>query len=76
MRRILIQIGLLVMPILCLAQVSKQQAIETVMNTMINRDSVRVNVYVEPLLQTNEFYKLSHYDSISAPFIKGTNDVD
>ena len=31
MRRILIQIGLLVMPILCLAQVSKQQAIETVM---------------------------------------------
>ena len=76
MRRILIQIGLLVMPILCLAQVSKQQAIETVMNTMINRDSVRVNVYVEPLLQTNEFYKLSPYDSISAPFIKGTNDVD
>ena len=75
MRRILIQIGLLVMPILCLAQVSKQQAIETVMNTMINRDSVRVNVYVEPLLQTNEFYKLSPYDSISAPFIKGTNDV-
>ena len=76
MRRILIQIGLLVMPILCLAQVSKQQAIETVMNTVINRDSVRVNVYVEPLLQTNEFYKLSPYDSISAPFIKGTNDVD
>ena len=76
MRRILIQIGLLVMPILCLAQVSKQQAIETVMNTMINRDSVRVNVNVEPLLQTNEFYKLSPYDSISAPFIKGTNDVD
>ena len=76
MRRILIQIGLLVMPILCLAQVSKQQAIETVMNTMINRDSVRLNVYVEPLLQTNEFYKLSPYDSISAPFIKGTNDVD
>ena len=76
MRRILIQIGLLVMPILCLAQVSKQQAIETVMNTMINIDSVRVNVYVEPLLQTNEFYKLSPYDSISAPFIKGTNDVD
>ena len=76
MRRILIQVGLLVMPILCLAQVSKQQAIETVMNTMINRDSVRVNVYVEPLLQTNEFYKLSPYDSISAPFIKGTNDVD
>ena len=75
MRRILIQIGLLVMPILCLAQVGKQQAIETVMNTMINRDSVRVNVYVEPLLQTNEFYKLSPYDSISAPFIKGTNDV-
>ena len=31
MRRILIQIGLLVMPILCLAQVSKQQAIEAVM---------------------------------------------
>ena len=31
MRRILIQVGLLVMPILCLAQVSKQQAIETVM---------------------------------------------
>ena len=76
MRRILIQIGLLVMPILCLAQVSKQQAIETVMNTMINRDSVRLNVYVEPLLQTNEFYKLSPYDSISAPFIKGTKDVD
>lgn len=76
MRRILIQIGLLVMPILCLAQVSKQQAIETVMNTMINIDSVRVNVYVEPLLQTNEFYKLSPYDSISAPFIKGTKDVD
>ena len=76
MRRILIQIGLLVMPILCLAQVSKQQAIETVMNTVINIDSVRVNVYVEPLLQTNEFYKLSPYDSISAPFIKGTNDVD
>ena len=76
MRRILIQIGLLVMPILCLAQVSKQQAIETVMNTMINRDSVRVNVNVEPLLQTNEFYKLSPYDSISAPFIKGTNNVD
>ena len=76
MRRILIQIGLLVMPILCLAQVSKQQAIETVMNTVINRDSVRVNVNVEPLLQTNEFYKLSPYDSISAPFIKGTKDVD
>lgn len=50
------------------AQVSKQQAINSVMNSIVGNDADRVNVYMEPLSKTDSYYKMSQYDSILSPY--------
>lgn len=39
-----------------------------VMDSIVNRDTTNINVYMEPILQTDSYYKLNHHDSISSPF--------
>lgn len=64
MRKNLLLFGMLFIPILYFAQVSKQQAINLVMEKVVGSNSTNVNVYMEPVLQTDFYYKMSHYDSI------------
>ena len=50
------------------AQVSKQQAIDIVMESVVGNDFTEVNIYMEPLSQTNPYYVTSPYDSIQSPY--------
>ena len=68
MRKNLLLFGMLFIPILYFAQVSKQQAINLVMEKVVGSNSTNVNVYMEPVLQMDFYYKMSHYDSIASPY--------
>ena len=59
---------MLTMSFLGVAQISKQQAIKIVMDSVAGNDSTNVNVYMEPLLKSDSYYKMSQYDSIQAPY--------
>ena len=59
---------MLTLSICGLAQTNKIQAIQIVMDSVVGNDSANVNVYMEPLVQTNAFYVTSHNDSIQSPY--------
>ena len=54
MKKTLLLLGMLLLSSLCLAQVSKQKAIEIVMDSVIGSDSTNVNVYMEPMIRHDE----------------------
>lgn len=68
MKKVLLLLGMLVMSFHGFAQVSKQQAIQIVMESVVGNDSTEVNVYMEPLSLTNPYYVMSPYDSIQSPY--------
>ena len=68
MKKILLLFGMLTLSFLGFAQVSKQQAIKIVMDSVVGNDSTNVNVYMEPFLQQGNNYKLSKYSSINMPY--------
>ena len=68
MKKTLLLLGMLLLSSLCLAQVSKQKAIEIVMDSVVGSDSTNVNVYMEPLLQSKTYYVMSPFDSIQSPY--------
>ena len=53
---------------LCKAQITKDQAIEIVLQSIIGNKADSVNVYMESNEQTSSFYVLSPYDSIRTLF--------
>ncbi len=59
---------MLAISFLGLAQVNKQQAVYSVLNSVIGSAVDNVNVYMEPLLKSDSYYKMSQYDSIQAPY--------
>jgi hypothetical protein len=60
---------LLLFPVtLCMAQITKKQAISIVMTSIVGDQGDSVNVYMESDVQTTQFYLLSPYDSIPAKF--------
>ena len=61
-------LGMLAISFLGFAQVSRQQAINSVLNSVVGNNVDNVNVYMEPLSQSDSYYKLSRYDSISSPY--------
>lgn len=67
MKKFLFLSGMLLLPFFGLAQVSKQQAINLVLSSIVNTDADRVNVYMDPLLKSDSYYKTSKYDSIYSP---------
>ena len=50
------------------AQVSKQDAIDLVFDSIIMNRVDSVNVYMEPAIQNCEYYVMSPYDSIQSPY--------
>ena len=68
MKKMLLLFGMLALSFLGFAQVSKQQAIKIVMDSVVGNDSTHVNVYMEPFLQQGNNYKLSKYNSINMPY--------
>ncbi|MBQ8956902.1 MAG: T9SS type A sorting domain-containing protein [Bacteroidales bacterium] len=68
MKKVLLLLGMLSLSFWGFAQVSKQQAINLVMDSIAKKDAVNINVYVDPLLQTDSYYKMSRYDSIQSPY--------
>ena len=60
--------GMILLPFFGFAQVSKQQAINSVLNSVVGCDVGEVNVYMEPLSKSDSYYKMSRYDSIRAPY--------
>ena len=50
------------------AQITKQQAINFVMDSIVGNQSDSVNVYMDSLVQTAAYYNLSPYDSIQSPY--------
>ena len=50
------------------AQITKQQAIDYVMDSIVGNQSDSVNVYMDSLVQTAAYYNLSPYDSIQSPY--------
>ena len=68
MKKLLIILGMLVISLFGFGQVSKQQAINSVMSSIVGNDADRVIVYMEPLSKTETHYKMSQYDSILAPY--------
>ena len=54
MKKNLLLLGMVFLSSLCLAQVSKQKAIEIVMDLVIGSDSTNVNVYMEPMIEHEE----------------------
>ncbi len=51
-----------------MAQITKQQAIDYVMDSIVGDRSDSVNVWMDSLLQTSSYYSLSAYDSIQSPY--------
>ena len=68
MKRTILFFWMLLLVSFGFAQVSKQQAINSVMSSIVGNDADRVNVYMEPLSKTETHYKMSQYDSILAPY--------
>ncbi len=68
MKKVLLLLGMLSLSFVGFAQVSKQQAIQIVMDSVVGSDATNVNVYMESLSQTNPYYVMSPYDSIHSPF--------
>ena len=67
-KRILLSI---VIPLLSLhgfTQVTKQQATLSVLSSVVGNDVDDVNVYMEPYLKSDSYYKMSRYDSIHSPY--------
>jgi hypothetical protein len=50
------------------AQISKQQAITFVMDSIVGNQSDSMNVYMDSVVQTQSYYVLSPYDSILSPY--------
>lgn len=53
---------------ICISQITKQQAIAFVMDSIIGDKADSMNVYMEAGQQTGSYYILSPYDSIAAPY--------
>jgi len=49
-------------------QITKQQAISIVMNSVVGNQSDSVNVYIDSELQSGEYYVLSPFDSIASTY--------
>ena len=63
MKKMFLLLGMLAISFLGFAQVSRQQAINSVLNSVVSNNVDSVNVYMEPLSQSDSYYKLSRYDS-------------
>ena len=63
MKKMFLLLGMLAISFLGFAQVSRQQAINSVLNSVVGNNVDNVNVYMEPLPQSDSYYKLSRYDS-------------
>ncbi len=50
------------------AQITKQQAADLVLNTIVGNKIDSVNVFVEPNIQSSDFYVISPIDSINVPY--------
>jgi len=50
------------------AQISKQQAITLVMDSVVGNQSDSMNVYIDSAMLTKSYYVLSQYDSILSPY--------
>ena len=68
MKKALLLLGMFSLSLWGFAQVSKQQAIDIVMESVVGNDFTEVNIYMEPLSQTNPYYVTSPYDSIQSPY--------
>ena len=68
MKKALLLLGMFSLSLWGFAQVSKQQAIIIVMDSIIGNDSTIVNVYMKPALQTDNYFVINGYDSIPSPF--------
>ena len=68
MKRLPFLVSFLAMATFAHAQMSKQQATAFVLDTIVGNRIDSVNVYMEPLVQTAAYYRLSPYDSIAAPY--------
>ncbi len=51
-----------------MAQITKQQAIDYVMDSIVVNRTDSVNVFMDSLLQTSSYYNLNAYDSIQSPY--------
>ncbi len=51
-----------------IAQITKQQAIDYVMDSIVVNRANSVNVFMDSLLQTSSYYNLNAYDSIQSPY--------
>ena len=68
MKKVLLFMGMLFLASMGFSQVSKQQAIEIVMDSIVGSDSTIVNVYMKPALQTGNYFVMNGYDSIPSPY--------
>lgn len=51
-----------------IAQITKQQAIDYVLDSIVVNRADSVNVFMDSLLQTSAYYNLNAYDSIQSPY--------
>lgn len=68
MKKAILLMAMLVLSFLGFAQVSKQQAIQIVMESVVGNDSTVVNVYMSPSIRTDSYIVINYQDSISSPF--------
>ena len=68
MKKKLLILGMLVISLHGFGQVSKQQAINSVLNSVVADDVDAVNVYMEPLSKSDSYYRMSRFDSIQSPY--------
>lgn len=68
MKKLFFLMGMLSLAGLGFAQVSKQQAIQIVMDSIVGSDSTVVNVYMTPTILTDSYIIINHQDSIPSPF--------
>lgn len=68
MRKIYIFIILAILFSSLQAQITKQNAKDIVLSTIVGDSSNHVNVYMEPTMLSETYYFLSPYDSILSPF--------
>jgi len=52
----------------CISQITKQQAIDFVMDSIVGDQADSMNVYMESDVQTQSYYLTSPYDSILSPY--------
>ena len=66
--RLLLITAIMTFATISMAQITKQQAIDFVMDSIVGNQFDSVNVYMESDVQANAYYSTSSYDSIQSPY--------